>query len=71
MYIEDSFDTIFNMGYGGGALSPPWVLGREIRPWPRGLKPWSLYTIISHILYEIDTRYVYKDEFLVLIERTK
>ena len=22
-YIEESFDTIFNMGYGGGAYNPP------------------------------------------------
>ena len=22
VYIEDSFDTIFNMGYGGGAYNP-------------------------------------------------
>ena len=23
MYIEESFDTIFNMGYGGGLQDPP------------------------------------------------
>ena len=23
MYIEESFDTIFNMGYGGGPTGPP------------------------------------------------
>ena len=42
VYLEESFDTIFNMGYGGGGVQrppPPWVMGREIRPWPRGLNP--------------------------------
>ena len=39
VYIEGSFDTIFNMGYGGGAYNAPppsWMMGRENRPWTRG-----------------------------------
>ena len=30
VYIEESFDTIFNMGYGGHTTTPP---PRENRPW--------------------------------------
>ena len=39
VYIEESFDNIFNMGYGGGAYNapPPWIIGRENRPWTIGL----------------------------------
>ena len=33
--IEESFDTIFNMGC---TLPPPLLMGRVNRPWPRGLK---------------------------------
>ena len=38
--IEKSFDTIFNVGYGGGACNAPYpcVMGRENRPCPKGLK---------------------------------
>ena len=32
VYIKESFDTIFNMCYGG-----PWLMGRENLPWPKGL----------------------------------
>ena len=30
VYIEESFDTIFNMGYGGRTTPPPpppWIMG--------------------------------------------
>ena len=27
VYIEESFDTIFNMGYGGRTTPPPLLLG--------------------------------------------
>ena len=33
VHIEESFDTIFNMGYG----VHPWVIGRENCPWAKGL----------------------------------
>ena len=32
MYIEESFDTIFDMGYGGGYNTPP----------PQGLWVWKI-----------------------------
>jgi len=32
-YIEESFDTIFNMGLGVGRC----IMGREIRPWTKDL----------------------------------
>ena len=38
--IEESFGTIFNMGWGGEAYSAPpplWLMGRENRLWPKGL----------------------------------
>ena len=42
VYIEESFDTIFNMGYGGGwgrTLTPsPMDYGSENWPWTRGFK---------------------------------
>ena len=40
MCIEESFETIFNMGYGGGRTTPPspCVMCRENRPYPRGLR---------------------------------
>ena len=30
MYLEELFDTIFNMVYNA------WLMGRENRPWPKG-----------------------------------
>ena len=33
--MEKSFDTIFNMGYGGGVQR---LMGRENRPYSKGLK---------------------------------
>ena len=32
MCAEESFDTIFNLGYAGGDVQrppPPWIMGRE------------------------------------------
>ena len=34
VYIEESFDTINSMGYGG--RTTPWIMGRENRPWMKG-----------------------------------
>ena len=46
MCIEESSDTIFNMGCGGGGRTapapPPWIIGRENRPWTRGLTLFSI-----------------------------
>ena len=33
LYVEESFDTIFNMGYGRGrTMPPPWIMGRKKSP---------------------------------------
>ena len=40
MYIEESFDTIFNMGYGESYRTsppPPWLMHRKNRPCFKGL----------------------------------
>ena len=29
VYIEESFDTSFNVGYGGGIQRPPWIMVRK------------------------------------------
>ena len=48
MYIEESFDSNFNMGYGKGIQRPsPWVMGRKNRPWTRGLKWERLFYDVS------------------------
>ena len=34
LYIEESFDTIINMDYGGLWYNAfPWIMGHENRPW--------------------------------------
>ena len=45
MYIEESFDTIFNMVYGGIRIlpPPPWLMGGEIHPWPKRLREGEVY----------------------------
>ena len=52
VYIGDSFDTIFNMGYGGGAYNtlppPPRIMGRENRPWTKGLNVLTLNQLYIH-----------------------
>ena len=39
MYIEELFDTIFNIGYGRAYRPPPpsWLMRRENYPWFEGL----------------------------------
>jgi len=49
-YVCIQFDTIFNMGcWGGGgtySVPHPWIMGRENRPWTRGLS-WGKYDYVS------------------------
>ena len=50
VYIVESFDTLFNMGYGEGAYNappPPKVMGRKIRPWLRWLSILVDYYIVD------------------------
>ena len=52
MYIEESFDTNFNIGYwGGGAYNvpSPWIMGWENRPWTRGLTLYEQNKFLYHL----------------------
>ena len=50
MSIEESFDTIFNMGYGGGGAQHPWS---EKSPMPERVKKMNVY-IDPIFKFEID-----------------
>ena len=48
VYIEESFDTIFNMGYRG-------IIGRENRPWTKGLRNFCYLT--NQVVYRLPGAY--------------
>ena len=62
MYIEESFDTILNIGYGGYGTTPPpppppWIMGLENRPWTKEV---TYNYILKH--HEYITRWQKREE---------
>ena len=57
VYIEVSFVTIFNMSYGGGEAYyalPPWLMGRENRPWPKGLRIKNTFLVLCSVHQRVE-----------------